>query len=52
MFSILVADDDKNTRKLMRAVLERENYTVITAENGEDMPRKSLDAVTRMILSH
>ena len=40
MFSILVADDDKNTRKLMRAVLERENYTVITAENGEEALEK------------
>ena len=40
MFNILVADDDKNTRKLMRAVLERENYTVITAENGEDALEK------------
>ena len=36
MFHILVADDDKNTRMLFRAVLEAENYTVLTAENGED----------------
>lgn len=36
MFNILVVDDDKNTRKLMRAVLERENYTVFTAEDGAD----------------
>lgn len=36
MFHILVVDDDKNTRRLMRAVLEAENYTVFTAENGED----------------
>lgn len=35
MFHILVVDDDKNTRRLMRAVLEAENYTVSTAENGE-----------------
>ena len=36
MFHILVVDDDKNTRKLMRAVLEVENYTVSTASNGEE----------------
>ena len=36
MFHILVVDDDKNTRKLMRAVLEAENYTVSTASNGEE----------------
>ena len=35
MFHILVADDDKHTRMLLRAVLESENYTVSTAENGE-----------------
>ena len=36
MFNILVVDDDKNTRLLFRAVLEAENYTVITAANGEE----------------
>jgi DNA-binding response OmpR family regulator len=36
VFHILVVDDDKNTRKLMRAVLEAENYTVSTASNGEE----------------
>lgn len=35
MFHILVVDDDKNTRRLIEAVLSRENYTVTTAENGE-----------------
>jgi len=39
MFNILVIDDDKNTRLLMRAVLEAENYTVFTACDGE----KALD---------
>lgn len=36
MFHILVVDDDKNTRRLMRAVLEAEYYTVFTAGNGEE----------------
>jgi len=36
MFHILVVDDDKNTRRLMRAVLEAEYYTVFTAANGEE----------------
>ena len=36
MFNILVVDDDKNTRLLFKAVLEAENYTVLTADNGEE----------------
>ena len=36
MFNILVVDDDKNTRLLMKAVLEREGYSVFLAENGVD----------------
>lgn len=34
MFHILVADDDKNTRLLMQAVLEGAGYTVFLAEDG------------------
>lgn len=49
MFNILVADDDKNTRLLMKAVLEAENYTVFTASNGiealEVMDREHIDLV-------
>lgn len=41
MFHILVVDDDENTRRLMRAVLESDGYTVSTAENGE----KALDVM-------
>lgn len=36
MFRILVVEDDRSTRMLLKAVLEAENYSVITAENGED----------------
>ena len=36
MFHILVVEDDTNARKLMKAVLERAEYSVITAVNGED----------------
>ncbi|WP_124101247.1 response regulator transcription factor [Ruminococcus sp. Marseille-P6503] len=35
MIHILVADDDKNTRRFLRAVLEAEAYQVSEAENGE-----------------
>ena len=34
MFHILVVEDDKNTRFLMREILEMEHYTVYTAKNG------------------
>jgi DNA-binding response OmpR family regulator len=36
MFHILVVEDDTNARKLMKAVLERAEYSVLTAVNGED----------------
>ena len=36
MFKILVADDDKNTRLLLKTILEKANYTVTTAANGEE----------------
>lgn len=36
MFHILVVDDEKNTRLLLKAVLEAEHYTVFTAENGRE----------------
>lgn len=40
MFHILIVDDDKNTRKFIRAALESENFTVSSAENGEDALKK------------
>lgn len=49
MFHILVVDDDKNTRLLLKAVLEAAYYTVYTAKNGEDalsvMDREHIDLV-------
>ena len=39
MFHILVIDDDRNTRRLMQAVLSADGYSVLTAENGEDALR-------------
>lgn len=54
MFQILVADDDKNTRRLMRAVLEAENYTVWTAADGEEalavMDEQHIDLVVLDIM--
>ena len=35
MVHILVVDDDKNTRRLMRAVLEAEGYQISDAEDGQ-----------------
>lgn len=54
MFSILVVDDDRNTRRLMQAVLENENYTVTLAENGkqamEVMEKTHIDLVVLDIM--
>lgn len=36
MFNILVVDDDVNTRRLFRAILENDGYSVFEADNGED----------------
>ena len=36
MVNILVADDDKNTRLLMKAILEAEHYRVVTASDGQE----------------
>lgn len=36
MFQIMVVDDDKNTRILLRAVLEEAGYHVHTAANGKE----------------
>ena len=36
MFHILVVDDDKHTRKLLCALLQNANYTVTTANDGEE----------------
>jgi DNA-binding response OmpR family regulator len=49
VFHILVVDDDKNARLLFKTVLESENYTVFTADNGatalEVMDREHIDLV-------
>ena len=49
MFQILVVEDDKSTRLLFQAVLQAENYSVFTAENGEQalevMDREHIDLV-------
>ncbi|MBQ9733137.1 MAG: response regulator transcription factor [Clostridia bacterium] len=54
MFHILVVDDDKNTRRLLQAVLENDGYNVFTAENGEAalevMDRQHIDLVVLDIM--
>jgi DNA-binding response OmpR family regulator len=54
MFCILVVDDDKNTRLLLKTVLEAENYTVFTADNGQTaldvMDREHIDLVVLDIM--
>ena len=54
MFHILVVDDDKNTRRLMQAVLQAEGYAVTAAENGVDalsaMEHESIDLVVLDIM--
>ncbi len=39
MFNILITEDDKNLQRLMEAVLKREGYQVLKAEDGEEALR-------------
>ena len=54
MFHILVVDDDKNTRRLMQAVLQADGYSVATAKNGAEalavMERETVDLVVLDIM--
>ena len=49
MFQILVAEDDKNTAKLMKAVLIQEGYEVFSAGNGQEaldiMDKQHIDLI-------
>lgn len=54
MFTILVVEDDKNTRKLMCAVLKRSAFEVYSAENGvkalDVMDKQHIDLVVLDIM--
>lgn len=54
MFHILVVDDDRHTQILLEAILKAENYTVFTANNGEEalevMDKEYIDLVVLDIM--
>ena len=54
MFRILIVDDDRNTRRYYKAVLEADNYTVFTASNGKEaldlMDREYFDLIVLDIM--
>lgn len=54
MINILVADDDKNTRLLMKAILEAAHYHVFTAADGQQalevLDREHIDLVVLDIM--
>ncbi len=54
MFHILIAEDDKNLRKLMAAYLEQDGYEVYHAENGEEalkvLDSKQIDLIISDIM--
>ena len=47
MITILVVDDDKNTRLFMKSLLENESYNVVLANDGQDalecLDQKAID---------
>ena len=48
--TILLAEDDKQSRALIREVLERFGYTIVEAVDGDDALEKFADAKDRMSL--
>lgn len=54
MFQILVVEDDKNTARLMKAVLRHAGYEVFTASNGKDaleiMDKQHIDLIVLIIM--
>lgn len=47
---ILVVDDEENVRRLLAAVLKREGYEVVTAENGEEAVEIAKQSVPDLVL--
>lgn len=47
---ILVVDDEARIRRLLRMYLERENYAIDEAENGDEAITKGLEANYDLIL--
>ena len=47
---ILVADDDKNICELLRLYLEKEQYTVVIANDGNEAVAKFNEEAPAMIL--
>ena len=50
MFHILVVDDDLNTRKFLRAVLENDGFTVTTASDGKEALEKMESSVVDLVV--
>lgn len=51
MFRILVAEDDKNLRKLMAAVLRQNGYEALTAEDGQEALERLHDTHVDLLIS-
>lgn len=47
---IYIADDEKNIRELLQQFLERENYTVKTFENGDDLLLENKNKEANLII--
>ena len=49
--SILVIDDDETTRHVLRAILEREGYTVLDAPDGDKGIRQYQENPTDLVIT-
>lgn len=48
--TVLVVDDDNNTRRFLTVALEENGYEVVTAQDGDDGYRKVEEAIPDLIL--
>ena len=48
--TVLVVDDDNNTRRFLTVALEENGYAVVTAQDGDDGYRKVEEAIPDLIL--
>jgi len=48
--TVLVVDDDSNTRRFLTVALEENGYEVVTAQDGDDGYRKVEEAIPDLIL--
>jgi CheY-like chemotaxis protein len=50
--TVLVADEDQDTRIILRSLLERQGFAIIEANNAADAVANACDGLSLVILNH